>query len=56
MKFAVQLYTLRAQSETKEDSSTFPENQGSGFDGVEFAGYHDLSAEEIKAALMPQVL
>lgn len=52
MKFAVQLYTLRAQSETKEDFlGLFPKIKALGFDGVEFAGYHDLSAEEIKAAL-----
>jgi len=52
MKFSIQLYTLRDL--VKDGASflaLFPKLKDLGFDGVEFAGYHGLSAEEIRAAL-----
>ena len=52
MKLAVQLYTLRRDFDSKEGFlALLPKVKAIGFDGVEFAGYHGLSAEEIKKAL-----
>ena len=52
MKFSVQLYSLRDMV-TDGDSflALFPQLKALGFSGVEFAGYHGLSAEVIRKAL-----
>ena len=52
MKFSVQLYSLR-DLVTDGDSflALFPQLKALGFSGVEFAGYHGLSAEVIRKAL-----
>ena len=52
MKFSVQLYSLRDLA--KDGASflaLFPKLKELGFSGVEFAGYHGLSAGEIRKAL-----
>lgn len=52
MKLAVQLYSLRDMVKCGEDFlKILEEVKKLGFDGVEFAGYHGLSAETIKAKL-----
>jgi sugar phosphate isomerase/epimerase len=52
MNFSIQLYSLREISQTPKDFlALFPKLKALGFDGVEFAGYHGLSAEDIRAAL-----
>ena len=52
MKFSVQLYSLRdLVKDGPSFLALFPKLKALGFDGVEFAGYHGLSAEEIRAAL-----
>lgn len=52
MKLAVQLYSLRDMVKSGEDFlKILEEVRKLGFDGVEFAGYHGLSAETIKAKL-----
>ena len=52
MKFSIQLYTLRDLVKSAEDFlALFPKLKALGFDGVEFAGYHGLSAEAIRKAL-----
>jgi len=52
MKFSVQLYSLRDLAKDGESFlSLFPKLKALGFDGVEFAGYHGLSAEVIRKAL-----
>jgi len=52
MKFSVQLYSLRDITPDKESFlAIFPKLKALGFDGVEFAGYHGCSAEELRAAL-----
>lgn len=52
MKYAVQLYSLRDMvSNGDEFLKILEEVKKLGFDGVEFAGYHGLSAETIKAKL-----
>lgn len=52
MKYAVQLYSLRDMVKSGEDFlHILEEVKKLGFDGVEFAGYHGLSAETIKAKL-----
>ncbi|MDR2686659.1 MAG: sugar phosphate isomerase/epimerase [Oscillospiraceae bacterium] len=52
MKFSVQLYSLRDLVKDGESFlALFPKLKALGFDGVEFAGYHGLSAEEIRKAL-----
>jgi len=52
MKYAVQLYSLRDMVKNGEDFlHILEEVKKLGFDGVEFAGYHGLSAETIKAKL-----
>jgi len=52
MRFAVQLYSLRDMVTDGESFlALFPKLKAMGFDGVEFAGYHGLSAEEIRKAL-----
>ena len=52
MKFSVQLYSLRDLSPDQESFlALFPKLKALGFDGVEFAGYHDLSAEVLRKAL-----
>jgi sugar phosphate isomerase/epimerase len=52
MKFAVQLYSLREMVGCAQDFlNLFPKLKAMGFDGVEFAGYHGLPAEKIRAAL-----
>ncbi|MCL2299100.1 MAG: sugar phosphate isomerase/epimerase [Firmicutes bacterium] len=52
MKFSVQLYSLRDLTPDKESFlGIFPKVKAMGFDGVEFAGYHGASAEELRAAL-----
>lgn len=52
MKLAVQLYSLRDMVKSGEDFlNILEEVKKLGFDGVEFAGYHGLSAETIKAKL-----
>ena len=50
MDVSLQLYTIR--SETKQDFKEAVRRVGkTGYDGVEFAGYGDLSAEEMKELL-----
>ena len=52
MKYAVQLYTLRNDcTNGAEFLAQFKKLKALGFDGVEFAGWHDLPLTEIKAAL-----
>lgn len=52
MKLAVQLYSLRDMVKCGDDFlHILEEVKKLGFDGVEFAGYHGLSAEIIKAKL-----
>lgn len=52
MKLAVQLYSLRDMIKSGDDFlKILEEVKKLGFDGVEFAGYHGLSAETIKAKL-----
>lgn len=52
MKLAVQLYSLRDMVKNGDDFlKILEEVKKIGFDGVEFAGYHGLSAETIKAKL-----
>jgi sugar phosphate isomerase/epimerase len=52
MKFAVQLYTLREHIKNGGDLlEILAKVKQIGFDGVEFAGYFDLSAETLKARL-----
>ena len=52
MKFSLQLYSLRDMTPDGESFlALFPKLKALGFDGVEFAGYHGLGAEEIRAAL-----
>jgi len=52
MKFSVQLYSLRDVTPDQESFlAIFPKLKALGFDGLEFAGYHGLSAWEIRAAL-----
>lgn len=52
MKFSIQLYSLRdLVSDGASFLALFPKLSAMGFGGVEFAGYHGLSAEEIRAAL-----
>ena len=52
MKFSVQLYSLRDMIHSADDLlAVFPKLKALGFDGVEFAGYHGLSAEVIRKAL-----
>jgi len=51
MKFSVQLYSIRDMVKDKESFlALFAQLKALGFDGVEFAGYHGCSAEEIRAA------
>ena len=52
MKYAVQLYTLRNDcANGAEFLQQFKKIKALGFDGVEFAGFHDLPLEEIRTAL-----
>ena len=52
MKYAVQLYTLRHDcTNGAEFLQQFKKIKALGFDGVEFAGFHDLPLSEIKTAL-----
>ncbi len=52
MKLAVQLYSLRDMVKCGDDFLKILEDvKKLGFEGVEFAGYHGLSAETIKAKL-----
>lgn len=52
MKIALQLYTVRDACETREDFlQALKEIKKQGYDGVEFAGYHDMTAQELKAVL-----
>lgn len=52
MKIGVQLYSVRDLIHSGEDLiSILKSVKQAGFDGVEFAGYQGLSAEELKAAL-----
>lgn len=52
MKYAVQLYSLRDMVKNGDDFlKILEEVKKLGFDGVEFAGYHGLDAETIKAKL-----
>ncbi len=52
MKYAVQLYTLRNDcTNGAEFLQQFKKIKALGFDGVEFAGFHDLPLSEIRAAL-----
>lgn len=52
MKYAVQLYTLRRDcTNGGEFLALFKKIKALGFDGVEFAGWHDLPLEEIRTAL-----
>ncbi|MCI1991197.1 MAG: sugar phosphate isomerase/epimerase [Oscillospiraceae bacterium] len=52
MKTALQLFSVRDACKTKEDFlRTLKEVKKQGYDGVEFAGYHGLTAPELKAAL-----
>lgn len=52
MKFAVQLYSLREHiKEGKDLLNILEEVKKIGFDGVEFAGFFGLSAEELRAKL-----
>ncbi|MDR0531127.1 MAG: sugar phosphate isomerase/epimerase [Oscillospiraceae bacterium] len=52
MRFSIQLYSLREISEKPQDFlALFPKLKEMGFDGVEFAGYHGLGAEELRRAL-----
>lgn len=46
-QLAVQLYTLRDECE-KDFSGTLRKVADLGFDGVELAGFYDLSVEELK--------
>ncbi|RLQ93820.1 sugar phosphate isomerase/epimerase family protein [Falsibacillus albus] len=47
---AVQMYTLREESE-KDFAGTLKKVAELGFDGVEFAGYGDMSVKEVRALL-----
>ena len=50
MKFAVQLYSVRDHIKTGEDMlEILGKVKEIGFDGVEFAGYFDLTAEALRA-------
>lgn len=52
MKIALQLYTVRDRCETGPDLlDTLREVKKLGYDGVEFAGYAGLNAQEIKSVL-----
>ena len=52
MKLAVQLYSLRDMIKSGDDFlKILEEVKKLGFDGVEFAGYHGVDAETIKAKL-----
>lgn len=52
MKFAIQLYSLRDAIKSKEDFfDCLTKVKDAGFDGVEFAGYHDVPARELRAKL-----
>ena len=57
MKIALQLFSVRDACKTKEDFlRTLKEVKKQGYDGVEFAGYHDLTAQELKTASRNDVL
>ena len=49
MKFAVQLYSLRNQIAAGGMKKALAEVREAGYDGVEFAGFGDLSPEQAKA-------
>lgn len=50
MKFAVQLYSVRDHIKTGDDMlEVLGKVKEIGFDGVEFAGYFDLTAEALRA-------
>ena len=52
MKLAVQLYSLRPHMENGENFlDILKKVKELGFDGVEFAGFHGYSAEELKKVL-----
>ena len=52
MKLAVQLYSLRHHMENGENFiDILKKVKALGFDGVEFAGFHGYTPEELKAAL-----
>ena len=52
MKIALQLYTVRDSCGTPEKFlQTLREVKKQGYDGVEFAGFSGLTAQELKAAL-----
>lgn len=52
MKLAVQLYSLRHHIENGENFiDILKKVKALGFDGVEFAGFHGYTPEELKAAL-----
>ena len=52
MKFAVQMYSLRDHIKNGDDmKAVLKKVKEIGFDGVEFAGFAGLSADELKAVL-----
>lgn len=51
MKFAVQLYSLRAMAEREGAEAVFAAVGGAGYDGVEFAGFYGKTPEEIGSLL-----
>lgn len=51
MKFAVQLYSLRELAKREGAEAVLRTVSEAGYDGVEFAGFYDLSPEQMKALL-----
>lgn len=51
MKFAVQLYSLRELAAREGAEAVLRTVAEAGYDGVEFAGFYDLSPQEMKALL-----
>lgn len=51
MKFAVQLYSLRELAAREGAEAVLRTVSEAGYDGVEFAGFYDLSPEQMKALL-----
>ena len=51
MKFAVQLYSLRELAAREGAEAVLRTVSEAGYDGVEFAGFYDLSPQQMKALL-----
>ena len=51
MKYGVQLYSLREMAQEKGMEAILKTVADAGYQGVEFAGFHGCSPEEIKSLL-----